>query len=255
MIQLDVKLMEVDSAAATRAGLRWGESLPLRAEGSIGAPIAIRGGGVRPWTGALSIASNFDNVLQIMSRDGLARLLSNPVLITKNGTEATFLAGGEIPVAVNQGLGHATVEWKKHGIILKFLPKVDAYGNVLLTLDAESSELDPSHGITGSDGNTPALITRRTTNEVNLVAGETLILAELVTRKDAKTVERVPGLGSIPILGELFKSRSFQDDQTRFFVFVTPRIMKPGDTTDDAIRRQLKTYEDAGDALKGGVLD
>jgi pilus assembly protein CpaC len=255
MIQLDIKLMEVSRQAATQLGLRWAPALPVSASGVLSAPVNLTSGGVGPWTGTLSIVSNFDQVLNFLGRDGLARMLSNPVVITKNGTEASFLAGGEIPIPVFQALGQATVEWKKFGIILKFMPRVDPYGNVLLKIDAESSELDFAQGVSFGGVSLPGLVTRRTQNEVNLVVGETLILAELVTNRNTKEVERVPGLGHIPILGELFKSRSFRDDEARFFVFVTPRIISPGDSTDEKIRRQLKIYEDAGDDLKPGVLD
>ncbi len=255
MIQIDVKLMEVSTQAATNLGLRWGTALPVNATGTLGAPVAIGNGGINPWNGTVSIVSNFESVLQILDRDGLARLLSNPVLITKNGTSASFLAGGEVPIPVNQALGQTTIEWKKFGIILNFLPKVDPYGNVLLNIDAESSELDFAQGISQGGFNIPSLVTRHTKNEVNLVVGETLILAELMTNKNSKQVDKVPGLGSIPIIGELFKSRSFRDDETRFFVFVTPRIVKPGDTTDEKIRKQLKVYEDAGEEIGPKVLD
>jgi pilus assembly protein CpaC len=194
-------------------------------------------------------------VLQFLHRKGLARLLSNPVLLTKNATEAKFQAGGEVPIPVNQALGQTTIEWKNFGILLTFLPQVDPYGNVALAIKAESSELDFAQGLSSGGFNVPALITRRTENQVNLVAGETLILAELVTSKSAKSVEKVAGLGSIPIVGELFKSRAFRDEDTRFFVFVTPRIVKPGESTDEAIRKQLKVYEDAGEDVGAGVMD
>jgi pilus assembly protein CpaC len=255
MIQIDVKLMEISSQAALNLGLQWGSALPLNAQSAVAAPFNPGNGGLGPFNGTLSIASNFDSVLNILNRNGLARLLSNPVLITKNGTEASFLAGGEIPIPVNQTLGQTTVEWKQFGIILRFLPRADPYGNVLLNIHAESSELDFGQVVEANGISLPSLITRQTTNEVNLNIGETLILVELVTNRNAKQVTKVPGLGSIPILGELFKSRSFRDDESRFFVFVTPRIVKPGDSTDESIRKQLQHYEDAGKELGGDWLD
>ncbi len=255
MIQIDVKLMEVSNQAAVNLGFQWGDAIPLQASGNLVAPVAVGTGGVGPWTGNISVLSNFDQVLRLLQRKSLARMLSNPVLITKNGTEANFLAGGEVPIPVNQGLGQTTVEWKPFGMILKFLPKVDPYGNVNLAIEAESSELDFAQGVNTGDVLLPALVTRQTKNEVNLVVGETLILAELVTNKNVKQVDKLPGLGSIPIIGELFKSRNFQDSETRFFVFVTPRIIKPGDTTDEMVRKQLKVYEDAEKELEAGILD
>lgn len=254
MVQLDVKLMEISRQAATRLGLRWDPQLPASAQLQVASPVAS-GQGVGPWTGTISIMSNFGAVLHILGRQGLARILANPVILTKNGTQADFLAGGEIPIPVYQSLGQATIEWKRFGIYLRFLPKVDAYGNVLMTIEAESSEPDFAQGVNYGGLTVPALVSRKTKNEVNLVVGETLILAELVSNRNAKEVEKVPLLGHLPIFGELFKSRSFRDDASRFFVFVTPRIVKPGDGTDDKIRKQLRLYEDAGEDLKAGILD
>lgn len=253
MVQIDVKLMEISRQAAVNFGLNWGDALPVNASGALQNPVVA--GSLGRWQGALSVVSNFDAVLNVLSRKGLARMLSNPVLLTKNGTEAKFQAGGEIPIPVNQALGQATVEWKNFGMLLAFTPRVDPYGNVLLALKAESSELDFAQGIDSGGFHIPALTTRRTENQVNLVVGETLILAELFSARNAKEVTKVPGLGSIPLIGELFKSRSFRDDETRFFVFVTPRIVKPGESTDEAIRKQLKVYEDAGEEVGAGVLD
>lgn len=253
MVQIDVKLMEISRQAAVNFGLNWGDALPVNASGALQNPVVA--GNLGRWQGALSVVSNFDAVLNVLSRKGLARMLSNPVLLAKNGTEAKFQAGGEIPIPVNQALGQATVEWKNFGMLLAFTPKVDPYGNVLLALKAESSELDFAQGIDSGGFHIPALTTRRTENQVNLVVGETLILAELFAARNAKEVTKVPGLGSIPLIGELFKSRSFRDDETRFFVFVTPRIVKPGDSTDEAIRKQLKVYEDAGEDIGAGILD
>lgn len=253
MVQIDVKLMEISRQAAVNIGLNWGDALPVNAAANLQNPVVA--GSLGRWQGALSVVSNFDAVLNILSRKGLARMLSNPVLLAKNGTEAKFQAGGEIPIPVNQALGQATVEWKNFGMLLAFTPRVDPYGNVLLALKAESSELDFAQGVDSGGFHIPALTTRRTENQVNLVVGETLILAELFSARNAKEVSKVPGLGSIPLIGELFKSRSFRDDETRFFVFVTPRIIKPGESTDDAIRKQLKIYEDAGEEVGAGVLD
>lgn len=252
MVQIDVKLMEVSTQAAVNLGIDWGNALPANAQAAASTPL-MQGAAV--WNGTLSVASNFETVLQFLHRKGQARLLSNPVLLTKNGTEAKFQAGGEVPIPVNQALGQTTIEWKNFGILLTFLPKVDPYGNVALVLKAESSELDFAQGIESGGFTVPALITRRTENQVNLVAGETLILAELMTSRNAKTVDKVAGLGSIPILGELFKSRKFRDEDTRFFVFVTPRIVRPGESTDEAVRKQLKVYEDAGEDVGAGVMD
>ncbi len=255
MVQLDVKLMEVSHKALASVGIGWPGSLPLQGTGSLNAPVDLGVGSVGPWTGSLSVITNFGPTLQFMLESDVARILANPVLLAKNGTEAMFQSGGELPIPVNQGLGQTTVVWKDFGIILKFLPRVDPYGNVLLQIDAESSDLDFAQGVDLGGLSVPSLVTRRTRNEVNLTIGETLILAELVSSRNAKSVSKIPGLGHIPILGELFKSRSFRDEDSRFLVFITPRIVKPGDSTDEQIRKQLKAYEDAEDDLDAGILD
>ena len=255
MVQLDVKLMEISRQGLQRLGFQWGNQLPLGAEAAVQAPLTLGSDGVGTLTGTLSIISNFDSVLHFMLENALARVLSNPVILAKNGTRASFQAGGEIPIPVQQALGQTTVEWKNFGIILGFTPHIDPYGNVLLQINAESSELDFAQGVSLAGFTIPGLVTRRTENEVNLTVGETLILAELVTHKDSKAVSKVPGLGHIPIIGELFKSRQFRDDESRFFVFITPRIVTPGESTDEKIRRQLRLYEDAGEDLAPGLLD
>lgn len=181
----------------------------------------------------LRIASSLD----ALERKGLARTLAEPTLVALSGETASFLAGGEfpIPVAQNNGGGGGsgnnggaiTIEFKPFGVSLAFTPTVLADGIINMVVAPEVSSIDPSASITVNGLTIPGLQTRRAKTVVELRDGESFALAGLIRSDFQDTVRQFPILGSIPILGTLFRSSGFQKSETELVIIVTPRLVQP----------------------------
>jgi len=254
MIEIDVKMMEIQRGDRMNVGFNWFDILNLRTSLTLNYPFQ---GGKRIGGSSLnaSVVTDFDLALNLIQSKGWGRLLSNPVLICRNGERAKFSAGGEIPVPKTGAYGNVDVTWKEFGVILEFEPQTDTYGNISLKIKAETSDLDYSNAVQVSGFTMPALITRRSETSVNIVEGETIMLAELMSIKDRKIVEKTPILGHIPVIGELFKSRSFQEERSNFYIFVSPKLVKPGSIKDERIKEVLKNFEENRNELKVKILD
>ncbi len=158
--------------------------------------------------------------LNLLFQSGKARLLAKPKLVCGSGEKARFMVGGEVPIVV-QTANTFAVEYKPFGIILNIEPVADSRGNITAKLKAEVSEPDWSHAVSGF----PAFVTRKVETKVTMKEGSTLILSGLYTHKMAKAINKIPLLGHIPILGELFRSRQYQREKTNLVIFVTTRTI------------------------------
>ena len=168
-------------------------------------------------------------VIRALETRGLFQSLAEPNLITQDGTEATFLAGGEYPYPILQGVtGAVTILFKEFGIRLAFTPTITAQGRIHLKVAPEVSALDFSNSITIDGFRVPALSTRRTETQVELRDGQTFAVAGLLDNSVTETMSKIPGLGDIPILGKLFKSRAYQKSQSELVVMITPHIVRSG---------------------------
>lgn len=178
---------------------------------------------------------NIEGVLDALERKGLVKTLAEPTLIALSGETASFLAGGEFPIPVAQsntsggggGTPAITIEFKPFGVSLAFTPTVLADGVINLRVEPEVSSIDPSASITVNGLIVPGLQTRRASTTLELRDGESFALAGLIRRDFQTTVRQVPLLGSIPIIGSLFRSSGFQKGETELVIIVTPRIVKP----------------------------
>lgn len=169
-------------------------------------------------------------VIKALQTRGLFQSLAEPNLVAESGKEASFLAGGEIPVPVVQGAGgnlSVSVMWKEFGVRLNFTPTVNG-NNVRLKVRPEVSTLDFGNAITLQGFRIPALSTRRTETELELENGQTFAIAGLMNNSVATTMRKIPGVGDIPVLGALFKSKAAQKDQTELVVMITPEILRMG---------------------------
>jgi pilus assembly protein CpaC len=181
--------------------------------------------------GALGL--NINATLDALERKGLVKTLAEPTLIALSGETASFLAGGEFPVPVQQSNGGGgdsggiTVEFKPFGVSLAFTPTILADGIINLQVEPEVSSIDPSASITVNGLNIPGLQTRRANTVLELRDGESFALAGLIRKDFATTVRQVPLLGSIPIIGALFRSTGFNKGETELVIVVTPRIVQP----------------------------
>jgi pilus assembly protein CpaC len=169
---------------------------------------------------------NIGGVVKALQSTGFFQSLAEPNLIAYNGREASFLAGGEIPVPVVQGAtGTVTVNYKEFGIRLTFRPTIA--GDVIrLTVKPEVSALDFGNGITLSGFRIPALTTRRAETEVELRDGQSFVIAGLLDNVTQDNAAAVPVLSKLPIIGNLFKSKADRAERTELMVLITPRLVR-----------------------------
>jgi pilus assembly protein CpaC len=181
----------------------------------------------------LNTRQGLGGVIRALQSKGLFQSLAEPNLIALNGKEASFLAGGEYPYPVVQpggGNNAVTILFKEFGVRLTFTPTVLANDLINLKVRPEVSSLDFSNAVTLEGFRVPALSTRRTETEVELQNGQTFAIAGLMNNTMNSTLQKVPGIGDIPILGYLFRSRAYQKNQTELVVMITPTIVRRGAT-------------------------
>ena len=170
--------------------------------------------------------------LDLSERLGLVTTISEPNLTALSGETATFLAGGEFPIPISQGLGQVTVQFRQFGVSLAYTPTVLANGRISMRVRPEVSELSTQGAITLNGFQVPAITTRRTETTVELGSGQSFMIAGLMSANSQNSIEKAPGLGDVPILGNLFRSREFRRGETELVIVVTPYLVKPVDAKD-----------------------
>ena len=181
----------------------------------------------------LNTKEGLGGVVRALQNKGLFQSLAEPNLISTNGKEASFLAGGEFPYPVVQsGAGNnaVTIMFKEFGIRLNFTPTVLGGDLINLKVRPEVSALDFANAVTVDGFRIPALSTRRTETEVELRDGQTFAIAGLMNNTLTNSMSKIPGIGDIPILGLLFRSKAHQKNQTELVVMITPQIIRRGHT-------------------------
>ncbi|MGH9239184.1 MAG: pilus assembly protein N-terminal domain-containing protein [Vicinamibacterales bacterium] len=168
-------------------------------------------------------------LIKALQTRGLFQSLAEPNLVAESGKEASFLAGGEFPIPVAQaGGGNAiTIEFKEFGVRLTFTPTVDG-DRIHLKVRPEVSTLDFANGIQLNGFRVPALVSRRTSTELELRNGQTFAIAGLLNNSMTSTMTKIPGIGDIPILGYLFRSKAAQKNRTELVVMITPQLLQEG---------------------------
>ena len=186
---------------------------------------------------------------------GFVRVLSQPKLVCASGEKAEFVAGGEIPLLIVTQNQFA-IEFKKFGIVLNITPTADRSGNIGTEIYAEVSDVDRSISIRANGFEVPGFRLRDVKTNVTVKDGETIILSGLFNYNEDKEVSKVPLLGHIPIIGELFKSRNFIDKKTELAIYVTPKVVSPGsERVKELIQDARKLYKDAGDSVSFSIFD
>ncbi|MFH1035586.1 MAG: type II and III secretion system protein family protein [Pseudomonadota bacterium] len=166
--------------------------------------------------------------LDILSQNQLAKILAEPTLTCISGQEADFLAGGEFPVPVPQQNNTVTIEFKKFGVQLHFRPEVLKNGHIRMNVSPEVSEMDFSIAVVIQGYTVPGLKTRKAKTQLEVKDGESFVIAGLFRDDISQQVAKLPLLGDIPILGALFRSSEFLNNQTELIIEVTPEVVKPG---------------------------
>jgi pilus assembly protein CpaC len=206
MILFEVSFLEINRDAFREIGIDWPASTTLVA------PNSMR-------LGKLSPAHSLEITIQHLVSEGKARIISKPRLACRSGQKATFQAGGEIPIPRTDKEGGITVTWKPYGIILQVAPTMDHEDLIHVQILSEVSMVDYANAIEGI----PGILTRRVETSLSLEMGQWIVLSGLVHSDDGEKIRKVPFLGDIPILGELFRSRNFQKRETELAVFLRPQ--------------------------------
>jgi pilus assembly protein CpaC len=181
----------------------------------------------------LVLGGNMTTMIKAMQTNGALRALAEPNLIAMNGQEASFLAGGEFPIPVVQGQtggtqGSAvTIVFKEYGVRLNFKPTIIDEDHIRLELEPEVSTLDFANGVRFDGFVIPALRTRRAKTGVELRDGQSFALAGLLDNNETQSLSKIPGLGDIPILGNLFRSKQFQKNESELMFIVTAQLVQP----------------------------
>lgn len=244
-VQVEVKIVEFNKRVLKQAGLNIFSTAPNKQGFSFGvfspsslnsttfeANGVIKGEAASPLAQAFGLLLSFGKAniginLGLLEGNGLARVLAEPTLVALSGQSANFLAGGEIPVPIAQGLGTTSIEYKPFGIGLTVSPTVLSNQRIVLKVAPEASDLDYTNAVTLSGVAVPALTTRRADTTVELGDGESFVIGGLVNRTTTSNVDKVPLLGDLPVLGTMFKRQDFQQNERELVIVVTPHLVKP----------------------------
>ena len=175
----------------------------------------------------LSSGTEVDVLIQALERRGLARNLAEPTLAALSGETASFLAGGEVPIPVAEADGQVSVEYKEFGVRLSFTPVVLGNGLINLTLEPEVSQIDLTTTFDTGLVQLPSFSTRRASTTIELGDGQSFAIAGLLQRNNTRRQDQLPWIGDVPILGALFRSASFQKEETDLVIIVTPTLTRP----------------------------
>ena len=175
---------------------------------------------------------NLGATISALQSKGLLEILAEPNVLTQSGQAASFLAGGEFPFPVVQGSSGGgatavTIQFREFGVRLNFVPTLTPRGGIVLRVAPEVSALDFTHGLTVNGFNVPALSVRKLSTVVELKPGESFAIGGLLDRRVTDTLEKVPFIGDLPVLGKLFQSRSRTKENTELLVIVTPELVQP----------------------------
>ncbi|MDN5841861.1 MAG: pilus assembly protein N-terminal domain-containing protein [Alcaligenaceae bacterium] len=234
MVLLDVQVVEVPRSLARELGLRWS----AQSEGGLNTSLAWDGGSRRyadrpgqtvipmafpsgAAAGYFGVNALFSAQINAMAQEGTAVVLAQPQILARSGATAEFLAGGEVPYSTVDRNGNSQTAFKPYGVSLRITPHVERNGAVRSSIEVEVSSIDNALSVpTG-----PSLKTRRAATEFNVQSGQTLVLAGFLSRDTSRNVDKVPGLGDLPVLGALFRSTRFQRNETELAILVTPVVV------------------------------
>lgn len=264
MVQMDVKIMEFDSNALEELGIQWDNVIRGPVAGVVkdftnndyyrinpaespanGVLLPNRLRGTQSFFG---IATQIGSVINLLMNDGKAFLLASPQLSARSGGQAKFLVGGEVPIPIPQGFGQVTVDFKEYGIKLDIEPLVNLDQDISTRILAEVSRVDPTVSVQG----VPGFTTRRTESEINVRAGQTIVISGLIDSSAQQDAQKLPLLGDIPILGKLFRSDGFRGNRTELVMFVTPRIITPDSSENlEGLERARQIEERGREVIPG----
>jgi pilus assembly protein CpaC len=186
---------------------------------------------------------NLLSTIKALESRQLLQVLAEPNVLAINGKSAAFLAGGEFPYPTLQGggagVGQVTIQYREFGIRLGFLPSVTPRGTIRLQVTPEVSSLDYSNALVFQGFTIPALATRRVQTEIELEAGQSFVIGGLLDNRVTETLSKIPGLGDIPLLGKLFRTKDLSKNNSELLVLVTPELVRPIPSSQPAPELQM----------------
>jgi len=280
MIAMEVRFLEVKKSALENIGINWQKSTAGPVFGIVGdfksnniyrpassGTVDVSGvpglisnlpgttsdpsamARIAPFAMYFGLQATLASVINLMEQNGDAIVLAEPMLSCRSGGSAKFLAGGEIPLPTTSALGSSSVQFKPYGIKFEINPVLTESGSISARVMTELSTVDPAIKV----GDLPAFLSRQTETDVNLQEGETLVISGLISEDRSKTVEKLAGLGDIPILGKLFQSKDFRERRSEMIVFVTPRFISPSSELNQRLTDQAnERLQNARDNLGQG---
>lgn len=261
MISMKVQVLEINKKYTRQLGIKWDSTIFGPSIGYVhnfkansafayardgnpfaslfeGSPSALNLSSASPNTYA-GIMTGISSMINLLQEDGHARMLAEPSLSTRSGEVASFQSGGQYPIAVLNQFGQPVIEMQDYGIQLDIEPVTDDDGNIISRVRAEMSSIDFSTVVNGI----PGILTRNTESVVNLRSGETMVISGLMKTEDSNAVSKVPLLGDIPIIGQLFTSRNFIEGRTELIILVTPRIAGVITELPENVSKQLQELQ------------
>lgn len=211
MIQFETRVVEIRRDGLAQLGIRWSAS----SEG----PSAQARLGAGPDSFTVGLLSTLTSQIDLLEQRGMARTIAEPTLSCRSGGVARFISGGEVPLPVTDGLGATDVQYKEYGIILEVRPQASTAGAISAEVDVELSQIDTALRVRDF----PGFVKRRSSTAINVMAGETIVLAGLLASESSADRQGLPGLGRLPVAGRLFSSKRQQQRQTELLVLLTPR--------------------------------
>jgi pilus assembly protein CpaC len=241
-ILLHVKFADVDRAATASFGVNLlstgaGNTIGQVTTGQFGPAVPnVQGNAVQfTLSDALNIFLfrkdlNLGTLIQALEAKSLLQMLAEPNVLAINGKPASFVAGGEFPFPVVQGgsvAGAVTIQFREYGVRINFLPVVTPRGTIRLQVAPEVSSLDYANALQFQGYTIPALATRRVQTQVELESGQSFVIAGLLDNTITDSLNKIPGIGDIPLLGKLFQSRSRTRSNSELMILITPELVRP----------------------------
>jgi pilus assembly protein CpaC len=225
--EVGVNLFSSDATSGFQFGIGQGDPTAVSPPGGPFGVGALATGGTTIGAAGRLLGLDIAGAVDLAAKDGLVSILAEPNLTALSGETASFLAGGEYPIPIQQSLGTTTVEYKQYGVGLAFTPIVLADGRISMRVRPEVSELSNEGAVELNDTLIPALTVRRAETTVELGSGQSFMIAGLLRNTNTNNISKAPFLGDLPILGSLFRSSSFRRSETELVIIVTPFLVRP----------------------------
>lgn len=257
LVHVDVKIVEFRQGQFRELGIRWRDDISGPSAGVIAdfvtndrfrwvGPETPAGGeafdAIPGHTAAkayLGIATTLESRLRMLEQSGEALTVAEPRLSCRSGGHARFVAGGEIPVPIVNSVGSTDVEFREYGVILDIKPLVETPGMVMLRVETEISQVDNAQRVAGI----PGLLKRRSTTDIDLKHGDTVVIAGLMQRQRSRDSEGLPAVSRLPAVGRLFGVKGQRQDESEVVIFLTPRLESASARTGDDVERLRRAQE------------